>query len=156
MNFLLKKNPGDGTITALKETLGKQEGAIVVLEVVGENFDPSVFQRLEDQIRGNPGVPVNLVFDLTQAEHPGRWANTIVGVMSSEKIGEVILPSSTALITVVRDSPDLDLGLHFTNRSVHIDRKDIRILGDLVASHRRVPGDEFLQRRPDSGTELEI
>lgn len=120
MNFLINKKPGDGSVTNLKAALEKNSGAQVVLEIIGDSFDPNFFNKLEQQIKAQPDVPLNLVIDLFQASHPEKWVNPVTDVMFNRKLGEIALPENTAMIAIIRDEVSVQLPAYLNARLIHI------------------------------------
>lgn len=125
MNFLINKKPGDGSVTNLKSALEKNSGAQIVLEIVGDDFDPSFFTKLEQQVKTQPDVPINLVIDLFQASHPEKWLKPVGEVMINRKMGEITLPEKTAMITIIRDDPSVQLPAYLNARFFHIQGSEV-------------------------------
>lgn len=154
MNFLIKKNPGDGTIHALKEALGKTGGALLALEVLGDDINPDFISNFEQTVATRPHEPINLVFDLTHANNPERWAATVTDVMLSGRLGSASLPEKSAIVTVAREVESLPTFL--LTKAVHIPRDNIRILTDVIDHFRNDEPEQESKPYRQEGQDLEI
>jgi hypothetical protein len=149
MNFLVKKSHADGTLTAIKASLAKTEVSVFLMEVMGDDFDPTFSSRVAEHIKDKPETPFNILFDLSHANNPAHWASVIGGVMLNEKLGGVDLPPETQLITVIKDI-DADLPMYLQSHSVHVPAEHIDKLGEMVASFRsEKPQKETAKARGD-------
>lgn len=158
MNFLISKKPGDGSVTSLKSALEKNSGAQIVLEIVGDDFDPNFFTKLEQHVKNTPGVPLNLVIDLYQAAHPEKWYRPVGEVMINRKIGEINLPDNTAMIAISRDDPTVQLPTYLNTRFIHIKGSEVGKLNlsGLIDDFRNRPATELPGHVTERSTHIEI
>ncbi|MBD8615050.1 hypothetical protein IFT69_15225 [Pseudomonas putida] len=101
--ILIKKKPGDGSITKLKAALSASGVDTVVIEVLGSG--QSAMESLRKRVELNPQEKLNVVFDLTGIINLHNWADAIAEINRSGNIGNAILPAGTNFISVVRDDP---------------------------------------------------
>lgn len=157
-NIFISKKPGDGTVFNLRESLSKHEGELIVLEVETPGFNGNFNDQIEQHLKANPEVPINLVIDLFQASSLQRWAGPVGEILVDRKIGGVSLPENAAIILIVRDDPVFDANLrsalssrcHFSIKGNEVARLNPgRLLADTRAGVE--PGKRHIDLDPEHG-----
>lgn len=134
---LIKKRPGDGSVSKLKDALSASGAETVVLEITGSS--DAEMSQLRKRIENNPHLALNVVLDLTGVINLHNWIDGVAEISRTGSIGNGSLPPGSNFVTVVRDDPSESFNNGVINAlenafewvvdgKTHIQYQDIRAL----------------------------
>lgn len=95
MDYLISRNAGDGTLTAIEEIVGAV-GLVMVFQP-GTPEAGTLGDRLAQSLREAPNTPITLVMNL-QGEALARWSSPLLEVLQSRIVLGQTLPDKSNII----------------------------------------------------------